>query len=358
MKLRRAPTRYMPRARIAAGGMAEVWRADAVFEDGTVWPVAIKRMLPKVASDPTMRSMFEDEARLGMLLRHPNIVRVYDARDVAGTFIMVMELMDGAALKQLLDGAHARGACMPLAPALHIVREVARGLAYAHTAVGEDQQHLGIVHRDVSPHNVLLARDGTVKLADFGLADANVHETARSQNLVGGKLGYLAPEVVMQQRGDHRVDLFGAGIILWEMLGGRRLFKGRDDVDTVRKVGMCKVPPLRELNDRVPIEVDEMVARMLARNPDERVLSAHGLVDDLNALIEQIDPRVSDNDVALMVGLRLAKEHAKPTAAAPADLAEMLGRELDEFAEAARGSEYDIGAMPLDPSDFGSGRRL
>ncbi|MCZ7678600.1 MAG: serine/threonine protein kinase [Sandaracinaceae bacterium] len=227
MQLRRAPTRYEPRAPWPPG-MAEVWRGDAVFEDGARHPVAIKRVLPNLASQELYRSMFEDEARLGMALSHANIVRVYDARDVGGTFLMIMELVDGTSLKDLLARAHQREAPMPVATALHIARELAKALDYAHTATDAEGTHLGVVHRDVSPHNLLLGRRGEVKLADFGLADASVHQTHLGDGMLGGKLGYLAPEIVRAQPATHRIDLFALGIVLWEMLSGRRLLPRRD----------------------------------------------------------------------------------------------------------------------------------
>ena len=228
-RLRRAPTRYRPLSRIAVGGMAEVWKAEASFEAGDGHIVAIKRVRPEIAGQPTYLAMFQDEARLGMLLRHPNIVRVYDVREIAGTYIMVMELVDGVALKALLDVAVAHERPMPMGPALYVARELARALDYAHQARDARGEPLGVIHRDVSPHNLLLGSDGKVKLTDFGLADATINVASVEDGLSGGKLGYLVPEIVQQQRGDQRVDIFAFGIVLWEMLAGRRLFVGDSD---------------------------------------------------------------------------------------------------------------------------------
>ncbi len=317
--------------------------------------MAIKRVLPTMGQ-PLFQAMFEDEARLGMLLNHPNIVRVYDARDISGTFIMIMELVEGDSLKGLLEQAHARGACMPVGAALYIAREIAVALDYVHTARDAEGNPLSIVHRDVSPHNVLLGRDGAVKLADFGLADASVHETARSEDLVGGKLGYLAPEIIRQQRSDHRVDIFAVGIVLWEMLAGRRLFQRESDVETVKAVGACEVPPLRGLNRTVPKEVDALVGSILEPNPGKRIGSTRHLSERLDLLLRQIDREVSYRDVALLVGLHLAQK--KPTVGGfDGALPDLLADELDRFVEQA-----NEGASPLDPTDFtslglgGSGR--
>lgn len=335
--------------------MAEVWRADAVFEDGERYPVAIKRVLPSLSTQELYRSMFEDEARLGMALRHPNIVRVYDAREVGGTYLMIMELVDGTSLKDLLARAHARGAPMPVATALYIARELAKALAYAHEAVGADGKPLGIIHRDVSPHNLLLGRAGEVKLADFGLADASVHKTQLGEGMLGGKLGYLAPEIVRAQPATQRVDLFALGIVLWEMLCGRRLFAGATDGDTIRLVGRCVVPPARAFNRGVTEPVEALLRELLAADPERRIPTAARAVVRLEELLAAIDPGVGPRDVALLVGLHLATQ-ASPKPAAPEWLAHLLAQELAAFAEAAAGEVHDVGATPLDPDSFLLGR--
>lgn len=348
-KLRRAPTRYVPTERIASGGMAEVWKAVAYFEGGESHPVALKRVLPELAAQDLYRSMFEDEARLGMLLRHHNIVRVYDARDVGGTLIMVMELVDGTSLKSILDRAHARGACMPVATALHIARELARALAYAHTAQSADGRHLGIIHRDVSPHNLLLGKDGAVKLADFGLADASVHNTQLGGGMLGGKLGYLSPELIEQQPTTPKIDVFGVGIVLWEMLCGRRLFQGATDADTVRAVARCEVPRPSAIQKKIPREVDLLLTEILARDPARRTASGHALEQRIAEVLAKIDPKVSAKDVALLVGLHLATEAAQPPKAASIAPAALFVAELEALVETTGGAVVDA---PLDPSLF------
>jgi serine/threonine-protein kinase len=292
--------------------------------------------------------MFEDEARLGMMLRHPNIVRVYDARDVGGTFIMVMELVDGDTLKGLVEPAWARGVGMPLPSALFVARELVSALAYVHDLHGDDGLHLGIVHRDVSPHNLLLGRDGAVKLTDFGLADARGNAAARSEDMVGGKLGYLAPEVVLQRGSDHRIDTFAAAICLWELIAGRRLFQGRDDGETVRNVARCEVPSLRSTRPDVPDEVDRFVRTCLAREPERRPPSSE-MIDVLGALVARHGQGVGSEDVALLMGLHVARrdrERAEPSIV-ELGLAELLASELEDFVQQQRGGE-----SPLDPREF------
>jgi serine/threonine-protein kinase len=349
-KFRRAPTRYVPLVPLAAGGMAEVWKGNAVLETGEKHLIAIKRVLPQLAQDPTYRSMFLDEARLGMLLRHPNIVRVYDAREVGGTYIMIMELVEGTSLKAILERAHARNAGMPPATALFIARELASALAYAHAAREPTGKHLGIIHRDVSPHNLLLGKDGAVKLADFGLADASVHSTQLGGGMLGGKLGYLAPELIEQQPSTAQIDVFAVGIVLWEMLAGRRLFSGATDTDTVRAVARCEVPPVSKFNRRASTEVDVLLAQVLHRDPRRRTQGAATLVSELDRVLAKIDSNVSKRDVALVVGLQLALEPPPPQPSA-AQAAAAFMEELDAFVET--GGATDLGAAPLDPSLFG-----
>ncbi|MEM7449210.1 MAG: serine/threonine-protein kinase [Myxococcota bacterium] len=336
---------------MAVGGMAEIWRAEAILPNGTSSPVAIKRVLPELASkNPLYRSMFEDEARLGMLLSHPNIVHVFDAKEVAGTFLMLMELVDGTSLKSLVEEAQDRGAVMPLPATLYIARQLARALEYAHNARTHEGQPLGIIHRDVSPHNLLLGSNGDVKLADFGLADASVHEASTGE-LVGGKLGYLAPEVVQQLDSDARIDLFATGIILWELLAGRRLFQRKTDVETLRAVVRCEVPALTQFNPKLPSEVERLIARLLLRDREQRIGSAAELEAELGLLIEAYGSGVGASDVSLLVGLHLARsasdsrEYEEPGL----EIAAVL-EEMSVFAQAAS-SDTD-GETPLNPDDF------
>lgn len=357
VRLRRAPTQYKPVSRIAVGGMAEVWRGTATFEDGDEYPVAIKRVLPQI-TDPVFRAMFKDEARLGMTLRHPNIVPVYDARDIGGTYLMIMELVDGDSLKGLLDRAFEAGRPMPVASALYIGQQLAAGLAYAHTAVDARGEPMNIIHRDVSPHNLLLGKNGVVKLTDFGLADASDNQ-ALGEGMIGGKFGYLAPEIIRQEPHGQPVDVFALGVILWEMLAGRRLFHGKDDGETVRKVAACEVPPLPAVNPRVGSAVDELVRSALESQPVNRVASAADFYDAITALIARIDTQVGPKDVQLLMGLHAAMKERKRESRSAAslqeemDVAQLLAGELDAFAAAQQGKTMDLGAQPLDPNAFG-----
>ncbi|MBK7153649.1 MAG: serine/threonine protein kinase [Sandaracinaceae bacterium] len=243
------PTQYKPVSRIAVGGMAEVWRGTATFEGGDEYPVAIKRVLPHI-TDPLFRAMFKDEARLGMTLRHPNIVPVYDARDIGGTYLMIMELVDGDSLKGLLDRAFEAARPMPEATALYIAQQLAAGIAYAHRAVDANGKPMNIIHRDVSPHNLLLGKNGVVKLTDFGPADA-------ADNSALGE-GRRRREVRLSRAGDcaPRAPWSAGGRVRWasSSLGdaGRTALvpwpqRRRDRAQG----GGVRVPPLPAVNPRV-----------------------------------------------------------------------------------------------------------
>lgn len=347
MQLRRAPTRYEPTHRIAVGGMAEVWRANAIFDDGGEHPVAIKRVIPSIA-DPLFRTMFLDEARLGMLLRHPNIVRVYDARDIDGTYIMVMELVDGESLRSLTRAAQTEKRSMGVPLAAFIVQEVAKALAYAHRARDASGRGLAIVHRDVSPQNILLGANGTVKLTDFGLADATVHEHVRDEEMIGGKLGYLPPEIIRRESSDHRADLFALGVVFWEMLAGRSLFGGQSERDTIRGIAICDVPALE---GTVPggEAADAIVRKLVTRDPDVRLNDAALLATQLRQLIERHEWKTGPKELAAAV-LRHRAERSRQTQAP--QVTTLLADELAKFAEVTADTPFDMGAMPLDPSRF------
>jgi serine/threonine protein kinase len=362
----RAPrTRYVPTSCVGRGGMAEVWQGEAITERGDRYPVAIKRVLPELSEHPVFCSMFEDEARIGMLLNHPNIVRVVDSRRTGEALILIMELVDGPSLHAILRAAqpHARG--MPVALALYVVQQIARALDYIHHACDARGRCLSIVHKDVSPQNVLLSRRGDVKLLDFGLSQADSHRTAHVDGYVGGKYGYLAPEVLLGKPVGPSVDVFAAGVILWEALAGRRLFRVADDQQTARNVLECKVPPLCQvtghMSDQVsertegsafaraphtpraphiPRWVDHLLARLLARDPLDRVASAHDLVAELDYCLRRYCDPVGAADVALLATMHMAKQ--QPCRYAPAEVIAKLQSDLESFRRPAQ----DLAARP------------
>lgn len=264
--------RYVLDERIALGGMAEIFRGrtnTAGFEK----KVCIKRILPHFSEQEDFVTMFRDEAALAARLQHANIVQVFDFGSEEDTLFLAMELVDGADLRKIIDLAKKKGISLGIGHAMQIAIEVCRGLHHAHTLTDDAGRPLGIVHRDISPHNVLLSRAGEVKVTDFGIAKASARATHTGTGVVKGKLAYMAPEQAHSRPLDHRVDQFATGIVLWEMLTGERLFSGADEVTVLRKVMTCEVPKPSELRDGLPPSLEEIVMRALSEDPDARFAS-------------------------------------------------------------------------------------
>jgi eukaryotic-like serine/threonine-protein kinase len=297
---------YRPIELIGRGGMADVWRSEAIFDDGAAEPVAIKRIRDHLDA-AVFAPMFDDEVRLGRFLVHPNLVRMYDASRIDGAQAMVMELVDGDSLKGITERAGRGELAVPLGLTLYVMRELANGLAYAHAVCDEWGDPIRVIHRDVSPHNVLLSRKGQVKLADFGLADARTHRVARDPHMVGGKFGYLAPEVVKQKPSDHRVDVFAMGIVLFETLVGRRLFQHEDDRETVMQVLRCEVPRLVDVDVRAPEQVQVLLDRLLEPDPDARIPDAAHAAREIQAVIDAVGEPVGSAQIAELVEAHLQR---------------------------------------------------
>ncbi|HEX2734946.1 MAG TPA: protein kinase [Polyangiaceae bacterium] len=294
--------RYKVLERIAAGGMAEVYRAESAGLEGFKKTVAIKRVLPHLAEKKQFIGMFLDEARLSAHLNHSNCVHVFDIGVGDKTYFIVMEYVDGSDLKALLEHLAHQERRMPLAAALFICCRICDGLAYAHDARDNRGRLLGIVHRDISPPNVLITRHGEVKVVDFGLAKANSQLEHSQPGIIKGKFSYLSPEAALGESVDSRSDIFAAGIILWEMLAGRRLFMGETDLQTVRQVQAAKIPDIKKFNPEVSPDLEAVLMRALARDPRQRYQSARDFCIDLNNLLFRAAQPVSAFDVAKLVG--------------------------------------------------------
>lgn len=261
------------------GGMAEIFLGKAMSIGGIEREVAIKRVLPSLTKNTKFIEMFLDEARLSMLLTHANIVQVFDVGRSGGTYFIVMEYVDGFNLRRVFQKASEIGYRLPVEIACFVVMEVCKGLAAAHERTNSDGQHLHIVHRDLSPPNILCSRSGEVKITDFGLAKALTHVSVTDPGIVKGKFSYLSPEAADGKPVDHRADIFALGICLWELLANRRLFLGKDDMETVELVRTAEVPSLSSLNPGVSPDFERIVARALTRDPRKRYTTAHEFGD-------------------------------------------------------------------------------
>ncbi|HKO90579.1 MAG TPA: protein kinase [Polyangiaceae bacterium] len=296
-----AQQRYRVIEKIASGGMAEVFRAESAGLEGFKKTVAIKRVLPHLAQKKEFIGMFLDEARLSATLSHSNVVQVFDIGVGDETYFIVMEYVDGANLKSVVE--HRKQINQPLAieVACMIALKTCEGLAYAHEVQDALGQPLGIVHRDVSPPNVLITRHGEVKVVDFGLAKANSQLESSEPGIIKGKFSYLSPEAAQGEEVDLRTDIFATGIILWEMITGQRLFMGDTDLGTVRAVQAARVPPLSQYVKDVPGALEQIIGHALARDPKARYQSAREFGRDLNRVLFQMGRPVSSFDLGSLV---------------------------------------------------------
>ena len=281
--------KYQLYERLGRGGMAEVWKAKIVGPAGFERTLVVKRILPHLAEDSRFIQMFVSEARLSARLTHPNVVQVFELGDVNGEFFLAMEYVRGKDLVAVVRSLLGRG-LPPPALGAYVVREVCRALAYAHGLTDDAGQPLRLIHRDVSPSNVMISFDGMVKLLDFGIAKA-LAESTENKTQTGtlkGKFGYMSPEQIDGKEIDHRADLYAVGIVLHEVLTGRRLFKGGNDLQTIAMVREGRIEPPSALNDQVPPELDRICLKALARDRDARYAGCHEMAADLDEVVHHL----------------------------------------------------------------------
>src|ERR1700753_2089036 len=300
--------RYRVIKRLEAGGMAEVYLGESSSVEGFRKRVAIKRVLPHLAQNDNFIQMFLDEARLSARLSHANIVSVFDISARDDTYFLIMEFVDGANLKKILDCLHKRAQRFPLPQAIYVCAEACRGLSYAHELHDENGRALGIVHRDISPPNIMLTKRGEVKVADFGLAKAGTQLSQTDPGVVKGKFSYLSPEAALGRPVDARSDIFSLGIVLWEMLAGRRLFLGETDYATVKLVQQANIPRLSSLNSHVDDGFDEILNKALTREPEDRYQSAREFSDALTGYLFTRQLKVTNYDIANLVTTAIAED--------------------------------------------------
>jgi serine/threonine protein kinase/TolB-like protein len=264
--------RYRLVGQLGEGGMAVVHRAVVQGPEGFERQVVVKRILPELARYPEFTKMLLAEARLCGLLHHPGIVQVNEVGEVDGQYYLAMEYVDGVDLATVMKRSSELGRPMPEGLACFVAAELADALAYAHALTGSDGRPLEIVHRDVSPSNVMLTRQGGVKLLDFGIAKAKsqVRDERTRTGTLKGKLSYMSPEQADGLPIDRRSDLFALGIVLYECLTVERLFRGGDDLETLRKVREAKVWPPSSVRPELSPDVDAVVVKLLARLPEAR----------------------------------------------------------------------------------------
>jgi serine/threonine protein kinase len=277
--------RYRLLDRLGAGGMAQVFRAVSDAPDGSTRSVVVKRMLPHLSGNRDFVRLLIDEARLSSRLHHPAIVQVHEFGDVDGEYYIAMEHVEGRNLAALLEQLSHGRRTLPHHLACHVVRHVAAALAYAHSLVGEDGRPLEIIHRDVSPSNILVSQNGAIKLLDFGIAKAatGIRQEETRTGVVKGKVSYMSPEQADGRDVDRRSDIFALGVVFWECLTMRRLFRGTDDLHTLRLVREAEIEPPSLMSDIDP-RIEAVVMKMLARDREARYSSCQEIVAALSSL--------------------------------------------------------------------------
>jgi len=277
--------KYRLMRRIAIGGMAEIFVARREGMQGFHKTIVIKRIRPHLSENPTFVNMFLNEARLAAELNHSNIAQIYDLGRIAKSYFIAMEYINGRDMRTIVPKAEKQGIPFPMEYSLKVARDVCEGLYYAHRHSDEKGRPLNIVHRDVTPENIMVSFDGEVKILDFGIAKAEnlVSETRAGE--IKGKLGYLSPEQINGKAVDHRSDLFGLGVVLYEWITGHKLFTGSSDVEVLRAVLEGRIYPPSYFREDVPGEVETILMRALERNREQRYQSAWDMLADIDEFL-------------------------------------------------------------------------
>ncbi len=288
--------------RVNVGGMAEVWKAKAFGVEGFERLLAVKRILPNIAEDEEFITMFIDEAKIAVQLNHANIAQIFDLGKVDDSYFIALEFISGKDLRGIYDRCKQKPVDgmpnMPIAQACFVVMKACEGLDYAHNKRDAQGKELALVHRDVSPQNVLISFEGEVKLIDFGIAKASGKASKTQQGILKGKFGYMSPEQVRGLPLDRRSDIFSLGIVLYELLTGERLFVGESDFSTLEKVRNVEILPPSTYNRRIGDELERIVMKALAKDVDDRYQNAIDLHDDLQAFMYTAGEFYSRKDLA------------------------------------------------------------
>ncbi|HEU0033794.1 MAG TPA: protein kinase [Kofleriaceae bacterium] len=306
--------KYYLLERINVGGMAEVFRAKAFGVEGFERLVAVKRILPNIAEDKEFIRMFIEEAKLSVQLNHANIAQIFDLGVVDGSYYIALEHVHGRDLRGIFDRCRQVGEPMPVAQACFIAMKLCEGLDYAHNKRDQAGRELHLVHRDVSPQNVLVSFEGEVKIIDFGIAKAAGKGSKTQAGILKGKFGYMSPEQVRGLPVDRRSDVFSCGIVLYELLTGERLFVGESDFSTLEKVRNVEILPPSTYNRRIPDELERIVLKALSKDVDDRYQNAIDLHDELQAFVYTAGEFYSRKDLAGWMKKTFGKEIEDETA--------------------------------------------
>lgn len=278
---------YILMEHIATGGMAEVFKARMVGMEGFQKTVAIKRILPHLTDNDEFVTMFIDEAKLAAQLNHNNIIHIYDLGKIDRFYYIAMEYIEGRDLRTILSNCQDKGVTFPIPVALHVATLIAAALDYAHHKKDFEDRALGLVHRDVSPQNVLISQDGDIKLCDFGIAKAASKASHTRAGALKGKLQYMSPEQAWGKDIDPRSDIFSLGLVLFEMLTGRKVFAGDSELSILEQVRNPEVSPPSTYNRDIPPDVDAIVLKALEPNREDRHASARQMQEELERAMRE-----------------------------------------------------------------------
>jgi len=335
--------RYTIVGKLADGGMAEIFLAMQHGAEGFQKPVVLKRILTAFSADPQFRNMFLDEAHISMSLNHGNIVQVLDVGVAGERTFLVLELVEGWDLGQVMDRARATGPDHPWPPslALHVTAQICRALSYAHAKRGPDGRPLGIVHRDVSPTNVLISEQGEVKLADFGIAKA---ERKREQTLAGvikGKIGFMSPEQALGQPLDARADIFSVGTVMYLMLTGRRPFDSGSELESMMLAQRAEYRPPEELNPYLSPAATEIVNRAMQREPTGRYQTADQMLADVERALRAEYNSAGQTELKLWLDALALRDGALPIGSSRPDES-ARPQFVDEAGDLSAGSSLEL----------------
>ncbi|MCB0405519.1 MAG: serine/threonine protein kinase [Bdellovibrionales bacterium] len=290
--------KYLLLERLATGGMAEVYRAKASGAGGFEKQLAIKRIIPSYAENDEFRRMFEYEARLSSLLNHANIVHVYDFVKSGDTYLLALEFVDGKNLRQVVNKAKKANFALPIEFGVYVINEVCKGLDYAHNLKdGYQGKHLNVIHRDMSPQNIMISYDGAVKIVDFGIAKARDRVDETRSGVIKGKFGYMSPEQASGQEIDHRSDIFSTVIILYELLTNRRLFASENDMATLKRIQECIVQRPSLLNPKINNILEKLLLKGLTKDRSLRYQQAGELQQKLQEYLNKYYGSFNQNSV-------------------------------------------------------------
>ncbi|WP_319525592.1 protein kinase [uncultured Desulfosarcina sp.] len=304
---------YLLTRKIAQGGMAELFLADYLREDGFRKTVAVKRVLPHLADNRDFIDMFIREARLAALLQHPNVVQIADFGKIQNAYFIAMEYVDGKNLAEIM-GALKKGLAVDMA--VFLILKISNALHYSHTRKDDKTgKPLNIVHRDISPQNILISLNGEVKLSDFGISKAASEPSLTQAGVIKGKLSYLSPEQAMGQEVNHQIDIYALGLVFYEILSGSRLYRFTNDIEAIRTIPKMTIPPIITRRPDIPQGLNDIVMKSLEKSTVKRYQTAQELHEDLLKLKNHLGITYDTSDLALFMRANFEEKETTETPA-------------------------------------------